>query len=66
MQTIRMVHGFTLYVQYKQYRTIILPTNTGHLNILFDIIKSNEYYCDSPLLFHLFVQQKRLKTAETN
>jgi hypothetical protein len=30
--------------------------------MLFDI-KINEYFCDSPLLFYLFVQQKGMKTA---
>lgn len=29
-----------------------------------DIIKiDDEYFCDTPLMFYLFVQQKKLKTA---
>jgi hypothetical protein len=28
-----------------------------------DIIKINKCFCDSPLMFYLFVQQKNLKTA---
>jgi hypothetical protein len=50
-------------VTHHLYCTFILPTNTVHLYMSLDIIMIDEYFCDSPLLFYLLVQQKKLKPA---